>query len=131
TETTNAVNVVVRTPAGFSQHPQSQNVDQGESVTFTVTGSGTGPLIHQWRKNGVNITGATSASYHIASVTADDAGDYTCAITNACNTANSNIAVLTVNETSDCPADMNGNGTLDVGDFTAFRNAYLAGDMVA
>src|SRR5690606_23550143 len=60
-ETTNAVSVVVRTPAGFSQHPQSQNVDEGESVTFTVTGSGTGPFTYQWRKNGVNITGATSA----------------------------------------------------------------------
>lgn len=30
-----------------------------------------------------------------------------------------------------CPPDFNGDGTLDVNDFTAFREAYLAGDMAA
>src|SRR5947208_9469657 len=35
-----------------------------------------GSFSYQWRKGGVNVSGATSANYTIPSVTAADAGDY-------------------------------------------------------
>lgn len=42
----------------------------------------------------------------------------------------SNLATVTIayGEPTPCRADFNGNQTLDVGDFSAFRTAYLAGD---
>jgi hypothetical protein len=68
----------------------------GSSTTFTVVATGTAPLTYQWRKNGTAISGATSASFTLSSVTAADAATYTVAVTNSAGTATSNGAVLTV-----------------------------------
>jgi len=77
--------------------PTSTAVCTGTSVTFTVTASGDPTITFQWQKNGVNIAGATSASYTIASVSASDAATYRCVVTNSFGTDTSNGAVLTVN----------------------------------
>src|SRR5580704_8479604 len=42
--------------------PTSQTVMLGQTATFTVTASGSGPLTYQWYKNGVAISGATSST---------------------------------------------------------------------
>src|ERR1700719_2538957 len=42
--------------------------------TFRVTASRTAPLTYQWQKNGVNISGATSASYTTPVTTTVDSG---------------------------------------------------------
>ena len=76
--------------------PQSRTVAAGSSTTFTVTATGTPPLSYQWRKNGVNITGATSSNYTIASVTATHAGTYSVIVSNASGNVTSNNATLTV-----------------------------------
>jgi hypothetical protein len=55
--------------------PDSQKVEAGNSVTFSVSANGTGPLTYQWEVNGLNIPGATSSSYTIGSVPAGDNGD--------------------------------------------------------
>jgi len=49
----------------ITQHPSDKTITQGQSVTFNVSASGATPLTYQWRKNGTNITGATSSSYKI------------------------------------------------------------------
>ena len=80
-------------------HPVSATKVVGESVTFSVTATGTAPLSYQWRKNGSDIFGATSSSYTIASVTMDDADSYyDVVVNNACGSATSNAASLTVNK---------------------------------
>jgi len=79
-------------------HPQSQTVLVGGSVTFSVTATGTAPLSYQWRKNGIPISGATGSSYTISSVTTADAGSYDVVVSNACGSATSNAATLTVNK---------------------------------
>jgi len=79
-------------------HPQSQTVLVGESVTFSVTATGTAPLSYQWYKGISPISGATGSSYTISSVTADDAGYYSVVIYNACGSATSNAATLTVHK---------------------------------
>ena len=61
-----------------------------------ATGSGT--LTYQWKKNAVNIPGATAASYSLSNITAGDAGTYTVEVVGACETATSNNATLTVSE---------------------------------
>lgn len=79
-------------------HPASQTVDSGASVTFTVVASGQFPLTYQWKKNGVNISGATSSSYSISSALELDEASYTVLISDMNgSTLLSNVATLTVN----------------------------------
>jgi hypothetical protein len=82
----------------ISTHPMSQTKTVGESVTFSVVATGTAPLSYQWRKNGMGIMGATSSSYMIASVVTGDAGSYDVVVSNACGSATSTAATLTVNK---------------------------------
>jgi hypothetical protein len=67
----------------------------GESASFSTVASGTGPHTYQWRKDGVNIGGATDASYSIASVVAGDAAAYCVVVTGAANKI-TNCATLMV-----------------------------------
>lgn len=78
-------------------HPTNQSVAPGASVTFSVRASGTPPLSYQWRRNGVNISGATAQDYTIASAGSADDGDWFRAlVTNSYGSVLSNEAVLTV-----------------------------------
>lgn len=88
----------VDTPPSITQHPQSQTVPPGGSVTFTVAASGTEPLSYQWQKDAGDISGATATSYAINPAAESDAGNYRCVVTNALGTATSDEAVLTVAE---------------------------------
>src|SRR5207244_947678 len=69
----------------------------GETARFSVTATGTAPLSYQWRKNGVNITGATSASYTTPPTTAADNGSlFSVVVSNIGGSVTSNNATLTV-----------------------------------
>src|SRR5436309_5578517 len=48
-------------PPIISQQPQSQTINIGSSVSFTVTVSSVTFVTYQWRFNGANIPGGTSA----------------------------------------------------------------------
>jgi len=50
-------------PPEIVTQPLSRNTNVGASVTFTVTVSNPTASYYQWRKEGVNITGATGMSY--------------------------------------------------------------------
>jgi len=52
---------------------------------FTVVAAGTTPLSYQWQKNGVNIGGATAASYTTPATTTSDSGSTFAVVVN--NTA--------------------------------------------
>jgi hypothetical protein len=80
----------------ITTQPLGQTVAAGSSVTFTVAASGNPAPTFQWKKGGVAISGATTASYTIASTTTDDAGSYTVTATNSAGSATSNPAVLGV-----------------------------------
>jgi pectate lyase/pectin methylesterase-like acyl-CoA thioesterase len=81
----------------ITTQPASQTVVAGQSVTFTVAGTGTPAPTYQWYRNNTLISGATSASYTIASVANGDAGGYTVVLTNSEGTVTSSGAMLTVN----------------------------------
>lgn len=87
---------ILEAPA-ITSHPSGATKDAGESVTFSVTATGDPAPTYQWRKDGVNIGGATSADYTIPSVSESDAGDYDVVVTNSEGSATSNVATLTVN----------------------------------
>jgi trimeric autotransporter adhesin len=86
--------VTLPTNTAINTHPSTQTITTGSPVTFSVAAVGTN-LTYQWQKNSVNISGATSASYNIPSVTGADAGQYRCVVTGTCGSLNSNQAILT------------------------------------
>jgi hypothetical protein len=65
-------------------------------VTFGVSATGVPPLSYQWRKDGDNLPGQTSASLTLSNVTAANAGDYRVVVTNLPGSASSSNAILNV-----------------------------------
>ena len=55
----------------------------GNTATFAVGVDGTGPLSFQWRRDGVNIAGATSAVLTFHSVALPNAGIYSVVVSNS------------------------------------------------
>ena len=92
------INVPTCTAPSISVQPAGAAKTVGESVTFSVTASGTTPLSYQWRKGGSIISGAIGSSYTISSVAAADAGIYDVVVSNSCGSVTSSPAALTVNK---------------------------------
>ena len=84
-------------PPTVITHPVDRYVLIGTPVTFNVSVVGQMPMSYQWKQNGTNISGATSASYTIPSANMADNGSlFTVTITNAIGSVTSNPAKLTV-----------------------------------
>ena len=96
-DTTGAFVLYGGLPPSIVTQPQSQTVAVGSTVTFSVAASGSQPLFYQWGRNGVNMSGATSASYTISNVQTTQAGNYTVLVSNSSGAVTSATAVLTVN----------------------------------
>jgi len=96
----NAVYKIVYAGGGsapiITSQPTSVTVTQGDNAIFNVTASGNAPLTYQWRKNGVNINGATAATYTISNTTTANTGTYSVIVSNAYGSVTSNNANLTV-----------------------------------
>ena len=89
----NAGAVTIPAPV-ITQQPQSVAICPGTgNATFTVTATGTG-LSYQWRKNTIDIAGATSPTYTITSPQASDVASYSVVVTNASGSVMSNIVYL-------------------------------------
>ena len=81
----------------ITTQPSSRTVQAGAAVTFSVRASGPGPLQYQWRRDGVDIAGATAQDYTIAAVAqTDNSARFRALVTNSFGNALSNEAVLTV-----------------------------------
>lgn len=77
--------------------PQDATVGLGGSATFSVVVSGTAPLSYQWKRNGVDIPGATQESYTLTGAQASDSGAlFSVVVTNPEGSATSRQALLTV-----------------------------------
>ena len=94
--TSSAATLTVQIPPAITSQPSSLTVNQNASAVFSITATGTPAPTYQWRLNGTNISGATAASYSIASAQAANAGNYTCVVTNAAGSVTSSSATLTV-----------------------------------
>ncbi|MGE4615024.1 MAG: immunoglobulin domain-containing protein, partial [Planctomycetota bacterium] len=84
----------------ITAQPAGQTVNAGTSATFRVTATGTG-LSYQWRKNGSNLSGATSSTYVLSSAQSGDAGTYSCVVSIGTGSVASNGAALVVNTVFD------------------------------
>ena len=89
--------------AAIESQPANLSVVVGETAKFSVTATGTS-LSYQWKKNGTDISGATSIPYTIAATTMADGGAYSVVVTNSLGTVTSNDATLTVTATAEKPA---------------------------
>ena len=90
------ISTLTPTTPAITAPPLSQTIAAGQSATFSVVASGTGPFTYQWRKGGVDIGGATSASYTIASAPTTSAGSYDVVVTNAGGSTTSSAATLSI-----------------------------------
>src|SRR5208283_4422575 len=81
-----------------------QTVTVGQAATFTVVAGGTAPLSYQWQKNGVVISGATSASYTTPATTiADNGSTFQVVVSNTAGNITSSAATLTVTSAAVAP----------------------------
>jgi pectate lyase/pectin methylesterase-like acyl-CoA thioesterase len=83
-------------PPAIATQPASQTVTTGSNATFRVTADGSPPLTYQWKKNGVDIAGATADTLALINVQLSDAGIYTVTVSNAGGTVESAPATLSV-----------------------------------
>lgn len=81
----------------IAAQPQSQTINAGGSVTFSVEASGTPAPSYQWARNGSALPGATTATLALTNVQPANAGTYTVTVTNSAGSLTSNAATLTVN----------------------------------
>jgi hypothetical protein len=80
----------------ITSHPVDTHTYDGRSMQFNVTASG-GTLTYQWRKNGIDLSGKTTATLDVSNaITAADAGLYDCVVTNADGNSFHPAAMLTV-----------------------------------
>ena len=84
--------------------PADQTVITGASASFSVSATGTSPLAYQWKKNGTDISGATSSTYKIAATSLTDSAVFTVVVSNGAGTATSSNATLTVTAAPMAPA---------------------------
>lgn len=83
-------------PLTIVQHPQDKTAIPGSGVWFEVVrAGGTPPIFYQWKQDGVNIEGATSAKLFVR-VEPSAAGAYTVVVQDAVRSLESNPGVLTL-----------------------------------
>jgi hypothetical protein len=88
--------LVVRALPEIITQPVGQTLARGASVTFSVAATGGAPLAYQWRRNGVNIGGATTSSYTKGNIQSGDVGMYSVVVSNPYGTVTSAEAPLTL-----------------------------------
>ena len=83
----------------ISTQPASQSVVKGSTATFTVTATGGGTLVYQWKKNGADIAGATKSTYTTDATSDADIGakwEFSVVVSNSAGTITSSNASLAV-----------------------------------
>lgn len=83
--------------------PVSLTRDAGQAAVFAVAAVSTGPLSYQWKKNGVVLNGATSATLILSNVDAADEGLYSVDLSLGSVGTNAGPASLVVNGAAQPP----------------------------
>ena len=132
----------VLAPAVSSQ-PRSMSVNEGGDAVFSVTASGTAPLLCQWQvdkgdgKGWTDIVGATGSSYSVEKATEEQDGWlFRCVIANSSGKTESNAATLSVKEelgdvtADEAPAKSHNAGKIVLFSVLGLAVVGLAGGLV-
>ncbi len=84
-----ALNISFTAEPSITTQPENVTVCKGVETTLSVATNSVNNITYQWKKDNIEINGATSADYLISSVKADDVGKYKC-IVSGCSTIESN-----------------------------------------
>ncbi|MEK6703850.1 MAG: immunoglobulin domain-containing protein [Planctomycetota bacterium] len=122
-------------PPNVSAQPVSTFACSKGNATLSVSAAGYTPFHFAWQRESVpgtfvNVSdgptgfggifsGATTNTLVISDANEGDAGRYRCVLSNACGSATSNAATLTV-----CPADFNCDGAVDFFDYDDFVRCF-------
>jgi hypothetical protein len=87
----------------ITAQPGNLTLIAGQTASFTVAATGAPAPTYQWRKNGTNLSGATSATLTLINVAAADAGSYDLVASNSAGNVTSTAAILTVNADTSAP----------------------------
>jgi len=102
---TGATSSAIAVRPSITLQPAGATVLAGQIASFSITASGTSPLSYQWRRNGVNIAGATSSGYVTGATTAADNGSaFTVLVSNSLGSVTSATAILTVHTAAVAPS---------------------------
>ena len=88
----------------ITHDPVGKSYRIGESIALTIKTAGSDKVFYQWKKDGVAISGATSATYTISSAKTSDAGNYTATVSNSAGSVTSSAATLTVTAAATAPS---------------------------
>ncbi len=107
------------TAPSITSEPIGEVIAYGGALSLVVVATGTATLTYQWKLGGVNISGATSATYAVGSVVGSNAGIYTCVVTNdqgTATTSNIEIAVLSTvtSQSGNTEGRVGNNATIQV-----------------
>jgi len=98
------VTLKVNTVIAIAKQPANATVCEGANTNFQISAVGS-PLTFQWQLNGVNITNSpqfsgvnTNVLIVNAAALTQNGGRFRCVVSDGISTANTNEAVLTVNE---------------------------------
>lgn len=94
--TSAAASVAACVAPGITSEPSGRTVCAGNTTTFAVNVTGAPEPALQWRRNGMNIAGATGSMFTIDPVTAADAASYDCVVSNLCGMVSTTPATLVV-----------------------------------
>jgi hypothetical protein len=116
--TSGPAELAVQSPPEIVRAPASLTVAPGSNAVFAVEAVGSGALRYQWRKQSQDLPGATNADLVLASVSFEDAGDYSVVIHNEVGVASSGAVSLTVSLTPNL-------NLLEIHSFTRMTNGEV------
>lgn len=96
TATSTAATLTVNQVPSITVPPVGVTIAAGASLDLSVTALGTPAPTYLWKRNGVTIPGATSATYSVGSATGANTGNHTVTVTNSVGAATSSIASVAV-----------------------------------
>gem|GEM_PF-859890 len=86
------------TPPAISKQPMRIRTSVGQTTNLSVTAVGIDPLIYQWYKDGVAVTGATNAILTLKSIQTNSAGIYMVQINNPIGITMSSMVTVAVGD---------------------------------
>lgn len=104
--------------------PTNISAFAGDTITVSVSATGYPFVSYQWRKDGINVSGATSASYTFVALYADSGKQFQCVVSNSAGSVVSNPVFMSVIQLIEIGRPMNG-GVICYVDGTGQHGLYF------